>query len=263
MIPFLPAHASHIFFEQVMWQFVRRDMNRWRGELGLNTLPWHGPYQTLVEQKMPVIYGFSPTLVPRPSDWPPFVSVSGAWFRERTDPLADELEAFLDDGPPPVYIGFGSRADQESGARTEEIVRAIQMAGVRAVISKGWGGMDSITHGDAFVVGETNHHLLFPRCAAVVHHGGAGTTHAAARAGTPSVVVPHWADQFFWADRIAASGAGPTPLRRNRLTADNLAIRIDDAITKHRERAAEVGAAIRRETGVEQAVTTISRIIAP
>ncbi len=262
MVPFLPAHLSHILFEQTMWQFVRRDMNRWREELGLAPFPWHGPFRTLVEHRMPVIYGFSPTLVPRPGDWPPHIVVSGAWFRRRVDPLSAELESFLDAGPQPVYIGFGSRADQEAEARTEEVVRAIRIAGVRAVLSAGWGGLAAPSSDDIHVVGEENHQLLFPQCAVIVHHGGAGTTHTAARSGTPSVVVPHWADQFFWADRIATVGAGPRPLRRNRLTADALALRIDDARRRHATRAAHIGEALRRERGVDRAVEIVERLLA-
>lgn len=262
MIPFLPAQASHVFFEQVMWQFVRRDMNRWRESLSLPPLPWHGPYQTLIEQRMPVIYGFSPTLVPRPADWPDHLHVTGAWFRERTEPLGQELADFLDAGPPPVYVGFGSRADQDAEVRSAEVMRALRMAGVRGVLSAGWGGLAAEATDDVISVGEVNHSLLFPRCSAVVHHGGAGTTHAAARSGVPSIVIPHWADQFFWADRIAATGAGPMPLRRNRLTADALAIRIDEARKRHADRAREVGAKIRREDGVARAVDTVAQLLA-
>jgi len=259
MVPFLPAHVGHVAFDQIMWQFVRSDMNRWRESLGLDPLPWNGPYRTIVEQRMPVIYGFSPTLVPRPSDWPDHLVITGAWFRPRDDSLSPEIEAFLGAGPAPVYVGFGSRSDRDASARSAEVVRAIRMAGARAILSTGWGGLTATDRDDIITVGETNHAELFPRCAAVVHHGGAGTTHAAARAGVPGVVVPAFADQFFWGDRIAEVGAGPRPLRRSQLTADTLALRIDAAIRHHAEGAAQVGAAIRRETGIDSAVETVIR----
>lgn len=261
MVSFLPAHVGHVAFDQIMWQFVRRDMNEWRTSLGLEPFPWHGPYRTIIEQRMPVIYGFSPTLVPRPTDWPDHLVITGAWFRPRTDELDDDLEAFLDAGPPPVYVGFGSRSDRDVEARSAEVIKAIRIAGVRAVLSTGWGGLTATEHDNIISVGETNHEALFPRCAAVVHHGGAGTTHAGARAGVPSVVVPAFADQFFWADRIATIDAGPQPLRRSRLTADALALRIDAAVRHHSQAATKVGAAIRSEDGIGVAVETLSRLV--
>lgn len=261
MITWLPATVSHRIFEQIMWQFIRRETNAFRSRLGVEPHPFFGPYEQLADREMPILYGFSPTIVPRPADWPGYVHVTGAWFRDRNDPLADDLEAFLADGPPPVYIGFGSRSDQNAEQTSSEVSRALHMLGARAIVSDGWGGLVNVDGPDVLSVGETNHQALFPRCSAIVHHGGAGTTHTAARSGMPSVVVPHWADQFFWADRIAVTGAGPSSVSRDSLTADALAIRIDEAVSKHAQRAGVVGRSMAAEDGVATAVGHIERIL--
>ncbi len=261
MVRFLPNALSHTAFEQTMWQFIRRDMNQWRADMGLAPFPWNGPYRRIVEEEMPILYGFSPTLVPRPADWPDFLEVTGAWTRTTDEPLDDRLVQFLTDGPAPVYIGFGSRSDQNAGDRSEAVRGALRITGHRGVIAAGWGGLESADSDSVISVGETNHQLLFQRCAAVVHHGGAGTTHTAATSGTPSIVIPHWADQFFWADRIAAVGAGPRPITRNRLTGDELAIAIDRAIGQHAVPAAAIGHRLRQERGVEAAVDAVQEIL--
>lgn len=261
MVSFLPTGLGHRVFEQVMWQFVRRDMNDWRRRLGLQELPWHGPYQTIAENRMPVLYGFSPTLVPPPSDWPEYLEVTGAWVRHRSERLPADLEDFLSAGPPPIYVGFGSRSDPEAATRSDAVRGALRLLGQRAIISTGWGGLEASDGPETITVDETNHELLFPRCAAIVHHGGAGTTHTAARSGRPSVVIPDFADQFFWGERIWAAGAGPRPLPRRHVTADALAVRIDDALHRHAGEAGRVGARMRSEQGVARAVAAIRRMV--
>lgn len=140
----------------------------------------------------------------------------GAWILPDRRPLPDELAAFLAAGPPPVYVGFGSmRVPHEAAIATIDAVRG---AGRRVVVGRGWAKLDALAAGseDAIAVDEVNQQALFARCAAVIHHGGAGTTHAAARAGVPQVVVPQIADQPHWGNRIAELGCGavlpePTP----------------------------------------------------
>ncbi|KEQ03225.1 glycosyltransferase [Pseudorhizobium pelagicum] len=131
-----------------------------------------------------------------------------AWVLNDERVLPAELEAFLKAGPPPVYVGFGSMRVGTEIVRTA--TDAIRANGCRAVISKGQSGLQLIDElRDCFLVGEVNHQALFRRVAAVIHHGGAGTTYAAARARTPQVVVPQSAsDQYFWADRVSALGIG-------------------------------------------------------
>lgn len=143
---------------------------------------------------------------------------TGAWLLADARPLTDDLLGFLEAGESPVYVGFGSmRTVGPDGARVA--VEAIRAHGRRVVIGRGWAGLDVVDErDDCFVVGDVNHQQLFPRLAAVIHHGGAGTTTTAARAGVPQLVVPQGGDQAYWAGRVADLGVGaaheqaePTP----------------------------------------------------
>jgi vancomycin aglycone glucosyltransferase len=132
---------------------------------------------------------------------------TGAWILPDERPLPAELEAFLDAGPAPVYVGFGSMRAPEDIARVA--IEAIRAQGRRVLLAQGWAGLAPADDaGDCFTVGEVNQQALFGRVAAVVHHGGAGTTTTATRAGAPQVVVPQWADQPYWASRVADLGIG-------------------------------------------------------
>ncbi len=156
-----------------------------------------------------------PTLGPwqEPTDLD--VVQTGAWILPDERPLPAELEAFLEAGTPPVYVGFGSMRAPTDFARVA--IEAIRAQGRRAIVSRGWADLALIDdRNDCFVVGEVNQQALFGRVAAVVHHGGAGTTTTATRAGAPQVVVPQVVDQPYWAGRVADLGIGtahdfPTP----------------------------------------------------
>lgn len=165
-------------------------------------------------------------------------------------PLPEKLEAFLDAGPPPVYIGFGSMTDPNPQRSTALLLDAIEQAGVRAIVSEGWAGLGGMSlPGDVEVIGAVDHSTLFRRVAVVVHHGGAGTTTTAARAGVPQILVPHVLDQFHWAARIQRLGVGPPALRRRKLTADGLAHHLR-AVCENEwlaENAAELGDRLRSD----------------
>jgi len=148
-----------------------------------------------------------PVLAPWPEPANPGVVQTGAWILPDQRPLPVGLEAFLDAGPPPVYVGFGSMRAPQDIARVA--IEAIRAQGRRALVACGWAGLAPIDdRDDCFAVGEVNQQALFGRVAAVVHHGGAGTTTTATRAGVPQVVVPQWADQPYWASRVAGLGIG-------------------------------------------------------
>jgi vancomycin aglycone glucosyltransferase len=139
-------------------------------------------------------------------------------------PLPEKLEDFLGAGPAPVYIGFGSMTDPDPRRSTALLLEAIRRAGVRAIISEGWAGLGGLAlPSDVMVVGAVDHSTLFQKVSAIVHHGGAGTTTTAARAGRPQVIVPHVLDQFHWAARVQRLGIGPAPLLRRKLTVEGLA----------------------------------------
>jgi len=163
--------------------------------------------------------------------------------------LPPKLEAFLEQGPPPVYVGFGSMTDPDARATTRLVVEAARRAGCRLVVSRGWAGLGEgpLPEG-VLAVGSVDHGALFPRVAAVVHHGGAGTTTTSVRAGVPQVVVPHVLDQFYWAHRAHALGVAPPGLTRRRLTADGLAAALAGALEDEgmAERAAALAERVRR-----------------
>jgi sterol 3beta-glucosyltransferase len=257
---------TYMIDEQVIQHAFRHIFREWRQILDLPPLPITGFYDHLYRRNIAQIYGYSPTVVPKPADWPDRFVVSGYWFLDQageyTPPV--ELRNFMDAGPAPVYIGFGSVVGRDPIRLTETILGAVKRSGGRRfILAKGWGGLETHLAGDEqiFVIDEVPHDWLFPRMAAVVHHGGAGTTAAAMRAGVPSVVVPFSGDQPFWGQRVRMSGAGPAPIPHTRLNADRLAIAIrtatsDDSI---RERAHGIGERIRAEDGISRAIEAFER----
>jgi vancomycin aglycone glucosyltransferase len=147
---------------------------------------------------------------------------TGAWLTSDPAPLPDELEDFLAGGAPPIYLGFGSMRASDQTARV--LVEAARTVGLRSILSLGWANLTPGEPGvDCFSIGDVNHEKLFPRLAAIVHHGGAGTTSAAARAGRAQIIIPHNYDQFYWAHRLQQLGVGVSGLVRDELSMDGLA----------------------------------------
>jgi sterol 3beta-glucosyltransferase len=233
--------------------------------LGLPGVPWRY-YFRLNSPGTPIVYGYSRHVAPVPPDWGDWLYVTGYWFLDAGDdwqPPAD-LVAFLDAGPPPVYIGFGSMVDHEAEAVTEIVLGALANSGRRAILLGGWSRLGRGRLPDSILrVDWAPHSWLFPRLAAVVHHGGAGTTAAGLRAGVPNVMVPYFADQPFWAARVRALGVGPEPIPRQKLTAERLAAAIETAVgdEEMRRRARELGRQIQAEDGVATAVPLIERLL--
>ncbi len=208
-----------------------------------------------------LLYGISPTLLPRPADWPAAIVQTGFWVNEPSPtwtPPAD-LQRFLDAGEPPVYVGFGSMTTGDPAAMTRLIVEASDRLGTRLVLSAGWAGLGQAdVPATVHVAGDLPHTWLFPRTTVVVHHGGAGTTAAAVRAGVPQVVVPFHGDQPFWGRIVQQRGFGPAPLPHQRLDA----VRLADAIRAARSAtatAAAAGVRARSEDGVGDAVRELAR----
>jgi vancomycin aglycone glucosyltransferase len=138
-------------------------------------------------------------------------------------PLPEKLEQFLAAGEPPIFVGFGSMTDPDPARSTRLVLEAARRAGVRVILSEGWAGLARVPLPEsALAVGALPHATLFQRVAAVVHHGGAGTTTMAARAGAPQILIPHVLDQFYWAHRITRLGLGPPGIPRRRLDVDGL-----------------------------------------
>lgn len=211
----------------------------------------------------PRIHAYSPTLVPRPADWPETEVQTGYFFTDPVDWTPPEgLVTFLAAGPPPIYVGFGSMPGVDAENTARAVLGALERTGLRAVIATGWGGIEALSPGPHIHVLEAApHSWLFPRMAAVVHHGGSGTTHEGLRWGRPSVICPLFADQPFFGARVADLGAGPEPIRQKRLTADGLARALDFALTPGiAARAVALGEAIRGEDGIGKAIALVEAI---
>ncbi|MGW8318373.1 MAG: glycosyltransferase [Candidatus Promineifilaceae bacterium] len=258
--------ASHHLTRQMMWQgFRSADKSAREQVLGLSSAPFWGPYNAERLQQTPILYGFSPSVVPKPPDWGENIHVTGYWF---LDPAADwtppsSLMEFLQGDSAPVYIGFGSMAQREPEETADLVLQALAQTQKRAILLSGWGGLRKANLPDTvFMADSIPHSWLFPRVAAVVHHGGAGTTAAGLRAGVPSVIIPFFGDQFFWGRRVAELGVGPQPIPRKKLTVESLTQAIQEALTDQtmRQRAAGIGAKIQAEDGIAGAVKVVQTV---
>ncbi|MER6346861.1 glycosyltransferase [Streptomyces sp. NPDC001595] len=233
-----------------------------RARLGLPATTPGAARRTREARDWPVLHGFSPLVVPRPRDWRPGLGIAGYWWPYDREPrLPAELLAFLDAGPPPVFVGLGSATVPDAARLSAELVRALRRAGLRGVFQRGWGGL-AASGDDMLTVGEVPHSVLFPRVAAVVHHAGAGTTAAGVRAGVPAVPVPIQFDAGFWAARLVALGVAPRALPLRRLTADAMASALVRAIRDpaFRENARALAARVRAEDGTAAVVETLDRL---
>jgi sterol 3beta-glucosyltransferase len=259
-------YLTHTLVLHTAWPVLGGPFNRWRtARFGLP--PWRSMLEMLNARRQfgtPWLYGYSPLVLPKPPDWDESHHITGYWFLEpqpNWQPAA-ELVHFLESGPPPVYVGFGSMSDKDPERRTRLALRALELTGQRGVLSTGWGGVSRLaTSASVFYVDDVPHSWLFPRMAAVVHHGGTGTTAAGLRAGVPSLITPFMGDQYAWADRVVKLGVGPRTTGIKRLTAGKLAQAIDAAVTDSalRARAAAFGERIRAENGIARAVEIIER----
>lgn len=205
------------------------------------------------------LHGYSQHVVPHPADWSPQFHTVGYWFLDEgnawTPPA--ELTQFLADGAPPLVLGFGSMTGDQPEAITRLLVDAVERSGQRAIVLSGWAGLGDVALPPTIVrLASAPHDWLFPQVAAVVHHGGAGTTAAVLRAGKPSIIVPHLADQQFWGRRISALGVGTKPILRHKLTVEKLSDAINQvmnnsALTNNAQRLARL---INAEDGVSRAI---------
>lgn len=210
------------------------------------------------------LYAYSPHVVPIPSDWPDDVAVTGYWFLDDDKDWqpSPELQKFLEAGEAPVYVGFGSMPGIDPQPLTALILEALSKSGKRGVLATGGGAIQGhMKGGQAHFIEGAPHQKLFPLMSACVHHGGAGTTAAALRAGVPSAICPFFGDQPFWATRIEDLGAGPRAIDIRKLTSGRLAAAILDATGSQsmQQRTEALGIAIRAEDGVANAISHLRR----
>ncbi|MBB3947305.1 UDP:flavonoid glycosyltransferase YjiC (YdhE family) [Rhizobium skierniewicense] len=263
----LPPAINHLlgrFMRKTVWSVYRPAYNEVvRPKLGLQPYgrrgPYHGP-----QTKQLSLFGFSSTMVEPGRNWPQTVKVTGSWSLEEAQSFtpSEELSAFLNAGPPPVYVGFGSMFNHDAEAFTALVREAVKTAGKRLLLASGWGGLydQAEARDDVMTIDRAPHDWLFPRMALAVHHGGAGTTNAACRAGIPSVVIPVFGDQPFWASRLRKLGvAGQTP-PREALTAEALRDAILEADSPERHRTARaLGKKLRAENGIANAISALEQ----
>jgi UDP:flavonoid glycosyltransferase YjiC (YdhE family) len=230
----------------------RSQLNRHRRRLGL------GPVKRVMTHLTAnVMVAADRELAPLPPEAPRDCYQTGYWHASLQNSLPTGVERFLDKGPPPIYIGFGSMGDPQP-RRTLSLLRgAVHQAGLRAVIQSGWAGWRFKSDATCLcVTDDLPHDRLFPRVAGAVHHGGAGTTFAAARAGIPQVIVPHLLDQYYWGQRILKMGLGPRPLPKNRLQAGSLASAMRRMVSSPtlRRNARRLSKPLQQRNGVQEAV---------
>jgi sterol 3beta-glucosyltransferase len=250
-----------------MWITHGPPLNHWRASrFGLP--PWRS-YPDMLNSRRdvdaPCLNAFSSSVIPRPADWDAAHHVTGFWFLDPPaawQPPAD-LVQFIAEGPPPVYVGFGSMRARDRENLTRQVLRALEMSGQRGVLLVGGGGglARLPAPSTVFYVENVPHRWLFPRMAAVVHHGGSGTTSASLHAGVPSVIAPMAIDQHAWARVIEGLGVGLRTATMRSLSAEKLtgAIRLAVNDASLRARASALGEKIRADNGVVRAVEIVER----
>lgn len=274
-IPFIGRWPLGGWANRLSYQFQRFTalayggmLNDFRAELGL---PPIRRSDTMLRDRtgrpLPVLYAFSRHVRPVPADYPAHAHVTGYWFMDSPDTWTPppELRRFLADGPPPVYVGFGSMGfGGGADRRYAAIIDAVRRVGSRAIISSGWNTTAAIDPGgdDVLVIESAPHDWLFPQMSAVIHHGGSGTTGAGLRAGRPTLVCPVLGDQPFWAHQVHMLGAGPEPLPWRQLTAEKLEPRLRRLITDTRfsKVAHDLSRRLSAEDGPRTAATILESI---
>lgn len=240
----------------------RRKLNALRTSLGLAPVGNSLDYATYRGEPCLRLTANSAHILPRPDDWDDDSVLTGNWvLPEPSRSLAPEIDAFLEAGAPPVYVGFGSMVTGDATRLVTAAVAGLRRAGLRGIIARGWAELPATAEPDMLVIDGAPHSLLFPRCRLIVHHGGAGTTAAALTAGKPSLITPFMVDQPWWAERLREARLGHKALRPERLNAGRFAralrrLEDDRAVARN---CADLGAHLRRENGVAKAADLVER----
>ncbi|PVH67675.1 glycosyltransferase family 1 protein [Cadophora sp. DSE1049] len=256
-------YLSYGLVDLMTWQGLSDVINLWRKKaLDLEPVPAAAGPGLAEALKIPFTYCWSPALIPKPQDWPQHIDVCGFFFREETPYTPDtELAEFLKAGPKPIYIGFGSIVMEDPVKTTDVILEAVRSCNVRAIVSRGWSklGADR-SDPNVLFIGDCPHEWLFKNVSAVVHHGGAGTTACGLLNGRPTSIVPFFGDQPFWANMVAAAGAGPRPIAYKALDSAKLSAAIRLCLAPETAgAAASISARMKDECGVKEAAKSFYR----
>lgn len=250
------AHRIAFWTSKFGYEQVRR-------QAGLPKRKLYSPFDDhTLRPRTLVLCAWSPIVVPPCSDWTPNIHVTGYFFSNFDDAYqpSDVLNSFLAAGEPPVCISFGSMLNRDA-EKIDRIVReALTKTNHRAIILSGWSTLNNMSSGKIIYFDSVPHQWLFPRCKAVIHHGGAGTTSAGLRAGIPNIVIPFAADQPFWANRVHAIGTGPKPIMVKELSVENLTQAIIES--EHQavcKQSRFIAQNLRRENGVAASVALIEK----
>ena len=255
---------SYGVIDLIVWAGISDLVDTFRTEtLKLSPLTLTDGAALLDDHEVPFTYLWPESLVPKPEDWGPHIDLANfiPYEQAQTYEPPPALLDFLAAGEPPIYVGFGSVVAEDPVALTRTIFTALERAGARGIVAEGWAHLGGgALPPNVYLIGDCPHDWLFPRCRAVCHHGGAGTTSAGLRAGLPTIVVPFFGDQFFWGHIVAKAGAGPEPIPIRRLDTESLTAAFDACRRPQiRERASALGARLRATDGVELAVQSIER----
>ena len=248
----------------VIWMWYQPFVEEFRKNLGLLPLSATDYFKTF--KTTPMLSAYSQSIIHIPIDWPENFNITGYFFLESKFEWhpPESLIRFLEAGEPPVYIGFGSMGGKNPEKIAKIALEALEKCGQRGLSLTGWGGLQTNSIPDnVFVLDSAPHSWLFPRMAALVHHGGAGTTAEGLRAGVPTVVVPFILDQFFWGARVKAMDLGPNPIPYKKLTSDRLAAAIYKAMNdpKILQATKQCGKNIGSENGIQNALKFINYYI--
>ncbi len=262
--PGLLSYFSHRLATLVFWYGGNSGFQRLRKQFPADfpaKLYW--PFKQVDHHPLsPLLFAYSPTVLPRPIEWTADnIQVPGYFFLDQPDyQPPTELEHFLQNGEAPVCISFGSMVNRHAEKIGQTVLESLTRTGQRGIILTGWGNWKpDNTPANVLYLESAPHSWLFPRCRVIVHHGGAGTTGAGLWSGRPNIVVPFAADQPFWGRRVAILGAGPDPIPVKRFEVGSFTAALEYTLGDKtiQDRAAEVGAKIRSEEGVGNAIRVI------
>jgi UDP:flavonoid glycosyltransferase YjiC (YdhE family) len=264
--PFSPWQKLPAFLNRVGWKTlnilsgmaIKKFINKKRKELGLKSAPDSNTYHT---SRSHTLLSINPELAPPCETWEGKYNYDyvGYCYGQIDGNLNQDLIQFIENGAPPVYVGFGSVHIKDPEKFTEKVVEAVEKTGCRVVLGQGWVGLgNGYLQDDIFCVGDTHHASLFPKMAGIVHHGGSGTTHTSAKAGIPQFILPQFMDQYYWGHRVHEMGMGPKPIIPKRIKSENL-VRAFDELTNgmYRKNTTLLAERMKNEDGVKRSIDII------